>query len=64
MTTKPQADQANETPRTSTQQQSGCCGGPAPQESSACCDKDHRSKATGGTGCGCKTASTPVTSCC
>jgi hypothetical protein len=64
MTTNGQIDQANETTRTSNQPKSACCGGPAPQQSNACCDKDHRSKAAGGTGCGCKTPSTQVTSCC
>jgi hypothetical protein len=31
----------------------GCCGGPAPQSSSACCALDAEVKATGGSGCGC-----------
>ena len=32
---------------------SGCCGGPAPAGTSACCAKDAAVKSTGGTGCGC-----------
>ena len=32
---------------------SGCCGGPAPVGTSACCAEDAVVKATGGTGCGC-----------
>ncbi len=30
-----------------------CCGGPAVQDSSACCVKDEAAKAAGATGCGC-----------
>jgi RNA polymerase sigma-70 factor, ECF subfamily len=38
----------------------GCCGGPAPTDASACCALDEQVKATGGSGCGCgtKTATT------
>jgi RNA polymerase sigma-70 factor (ECF subfamily) len=32
---------------------SGCCGGPAPTDASACCALDEQVKATGGAGCGC-----------
>ena len=32
---------------------SGCCGGPAPAGTSACCAHDAAVKSTGGTGCGC-----------
>ena len=35
---------------------SGCCGGPAPAGTSACCEKDASVKAAGGTGCGCGSA--------
>lgn len=31
----------------------GCCGGPAPAGTSACCAKDAAVKSTGGAGCGC-----------
>jgi hypothetical protein len=33
----------------------GCCGGPAPADTSACCALDAEVKSTGGTGCGCAT---------
>jgi hypothetical protein len=32
---------------------SGCCGGPAPAGSDACCAQDTGAKAVGKTGCGC-----------
>jgi hypothetical protein len=32
---------------------SGCCGGPAPVGTNACCAKDAAVKSTGGTGCEC-----------
>ena len=35
---------------------SGCCGGPAPAGTSACCAQDAAVKSTGGTGCGCGSA--------
>ena len=44
---------------------SGCCGGPAISNASACCARDERVKAAGGSGCGCGSkpvAATP--SCC
>jgi hypothetical protein len=31
----------------------GCCGGPAPEASGACCAKDHAAKQAGEEGCGC-----------
>lgn len=31
----------------------GCCGGPAPEETNACCVKDADAKANGQSGCGC-----------
>lgn len=31
----------------------GCCGGPAPAQSNACCDADAEAKAAGKSGCGC-----------
>jgi RNA polymerase sigma-70 factor (ECF subfamily) len=48
---------------TTTPATSGCCGGPAPKESSACCALDAEVKATGGAGCGCgaKTAAATTT---
>jgi RNA polymerase sigma-70 factor (ECF subfamily) len=44
----------------------GCCGGPAPGDSSACCALDAEVKATGGSGCGCgpKAATTAKKGCC
>lgn len=40
----------------------GCCGGPAPQGTQACCVRDADVKAAGGAGCGCGTlVSTPAT---
>jgi hypothetical protein len=38
----------------------GCCGGPAPAESQACCALDAEVKSTGGTGCGCAQKAEPV----
>ena len=32
---------------------SGCCGGPATSNASACCALDEQAKANGGIGCGC-----------
>ncbi len=37
---------------------SSCCGGPAPQETEACCVDDAEAKAAGDAGCGCSPAST------
>lgn len=34
----------------------GCCGGPAPKETDACCVADAEAKAAGEGGCGCNTA--------
>lgn len=34
-----------------------CCGGPAPNDASACCVRDADAKATGAAGCGCSPAS-------
>jgi hypothetical protein len=31
----------------------GCCGGPAPPDSDACCADDAAAKASGEAGCGC-----------
>lgn len=46
----------------------GCCGGPAPAGSAACCVQDADAKAKGDVGCGCATPTpTPATgpkSCC
>jgi thioredoxin reductase len=51
--------------------QNGCCGGPAPIESGACCVMDAKAKADGAAGCGCETKEVNVeiaadagTSCC
>lgn len=45
-----------ETSRMQTGSASGCCGGPAPAGTSACCAEDAVVKSTGGTGCGCGSA--------
>jgi hypothetical protein len=42
---------------------SGCCGGPAPATSGACCAKDHAAKTSGASGCGCGSAA-PARACC
>jgi hypothetical protein len=45
----------------------GCCGGPAPKDTDACCVLDAEVKATGGTGCGCgprTTSSSSKKGCC
>jgi RNA polymerase sigma-70 factor (ECF subfamily) len=55
------------TTNTTTQDGStGCCGGPAPQDSSACCALDAEVKAAGAAGCGCgaKTAAPTRKGCC
>ena len=42
-------------PLTSEQNSSvGCCGGPATENSNACCVKDEQAKAEGKSGCGCR----------
>jgi len=33
-----------------------CCGGPAPEGRDGCCAQDAAVKATGGDGCGCRSA--------
>ncbi|MCY1707886.1 FAD-dependent oxidoreductase [Pannonibacter sp. SL95] len=38
---------------------SGCCGGPAKANASACCVRDEEVKAAGGAGCGCGSAAKP-----
>ncbi|UGQ48582.1 NAD(P)-binding domain-containing protein [Massilia endophytica] len=44
---------------------SGCCGGPAPQGTDACCVDDAAAKAAGAAGCGCPApAALPKPSCC
>lgn len=44
----------------------GCCGGPAPKGSSACCALDAESRTAGGSGCGCggRPAATTTKGCC
>jgi Pyridine nucleotide-disulphide oxidoreductase len=39
--------------------ESGCCGGPAPAESDACCVADAEAKERGDAGCGCATTAPP-----
>jgi hypothetical protein len=38
----------------------GCCGGPAPAGSLACCVSDAEAKAAGRAGCGCGSPAAPV----
>ena len=46
-------------------QEAGCCGGPAPKASDACCALDDDIKTAGGAGCGCTTtAPAKRSSCC
>lgn len=40
---------------------SGCCGGPAPEGTDACCVKDADAKAAGQDGCGCNSTTTRKT---
>ena len=42
-----------ETNTTAKTASTGCCGGPARTDASACCALDEDVKATGGSGCGC-----------
>jgi hypothetical protein len=42
----------------------GCCGGPAPTGTSACCALDAEVKATGGAGCGCAPKASTRKGCC
>jgi RNA polymerase sigma-70 factor (ECF subfamily) len=53
-------NQAKPTESTNTERAAttGCCGGPAPQSSGACCALDAEVKATGGSGCGCASKTT------
>jgi thioredoxin reductase len=39
---------------------SGCCGGPAPDETGACCVRDAEAKSEGRSGCGCGSTATTV----
>jgi hypothetical protein len=39
--------------------ESGCCGGPAPAESDACCVADAEAKERRDAGCGCATTAQP-----
>lgn len=46
----------------------GCCGGPAPAGTNACCAEDAAAKVAGGSGCGCGSPAVepprPKTACC
>jgi hypothetical protein len=46
----------------------GCCGGPAPAGTNACCAEDAAVKVAGGSGCGCGSPvvapTRPKTACC
>jgi hypothetical protein len=47
---------------------SGCCGGPTPAGTNACCGGDAAVKVAGGSGCGCGSPAVaptrPKTACC
>ena len=45
-----------ENSRTDRGSASGCCGGPAPAGTDACCVHDAAVKSSGGSGCGCGSA--------
>lgn len=52
-------------------EKNGCCGGPAAEETNACCAKDADAKAAGEAGCGCgapshesRDSETPAACCC
>jgi hypothetical protein len=40
-------------PLTTSGTSEGCCGGPAPADTDACCQQDAKAKAAGAKGCGC-----------
>ena len=48
---RPKANAENSRPHTGSA--SGCCGGPAPAGTSACCVRDAEAKSAGDVGCGC-----------
>lgn len=52
----------SEPPTGQTTVASGCCGGPAVQDMSACCALDETEKAKGSEGCGCPPAAAPTAS--
>ena len=45
-------------------QSAGCCGGPAPQGTDACCVQDAQAKASGCADCGCSAARPKASACC
>ncbi len=47
-------------PVATTETGSGCCGGPAPADTDACCVKDAVAKVEGKSGCGCGSAKVPA----
>lgn len=52
---------------TKSENENGCCGGPAMENTDACCVKDERAKNLGEAGCGCSDKSEPFSekpSCC
>jgi hypothetical protein len=53
---RPKANAENS--RTHTGSASGCCGGPAPAGTDACCVRDAAVKSSGGSGCGCERGTT------
>lgn len=52
----------SEPPTGQTSAAPGCCGGPAVQDTSACCVLDETEKAKGSGGCGCTSAAAPTAS--
>ena len=66
MTNTQQASKTESTnTKTTEDSASGCCGGPAPAGTDACCIKDAAAKEAGASGCGCgPKAASPKKSCC
>ena len=55
-TTSPSASQARAAATPNQVGPSGCCGGPAPIGTDACCAQDAEVKSAGAVGCGCGTS--------
>jgi hypothetical protein len=53
MTNPHLASKSETTNPQTTDEAAGCCGGPAPAGTEACCVKDAAAKAAGESGCGC-----------
>jgi len=63
--TEPHKHEAPNTKQEEKQEaRNGCCGGPAPSGSDACCAVDAEVKSTGGPGCGCGPKAPAKKGCC